>query len=129
MKLPIGFRSLSAAAALLVAQICAADNPPSTAHDNTKANQSVASHKDQTADGQSNARSDLEVTQRIRRSVMADDALSTYAHNIKIVTVNGQVTLSGVVRSEDEKAIVAATAVKAAGMDKVVNQLSVAPTQ
>ena len=45
-----------------------------------------------TADGQSNAASDIKITQQIRKSVIADKHLSTYAHNVKIVAVNGAVT-------------------------------------
>ena len=34
---------------------------------------------------------------------MDDKTLSTYAHNVKVVAQNGQVTLKGPVRTEDEK--------------------------
>jgi hyperosmotically inducible protein len=50
-----------------------------------------------------------------------------YAHNIKIITQDGKVTLRGPVRSEDEKASIEAKAVAVAGAGNVTNQLEVAP--
>ncbi len=58
---------------------------------------------------------------------MADKALSVDAHNVKIVTVNGHVTLNGVVRSEAEKSATIAKAVTVAGSDNVLDALRVAP--
>jgi osmotically-inducible protein OsmY len=58
---------------------------------------------------------------------VADKSLSTYAHNIKIVTVNGSVTLNGVVRSEDEKGAIEAKAENIAGKSKVTSKLKIAP--
>ena len=46
---------------------------------------------------------------------MKDKSLSTYAHNVKIVTQDGQVTLKGPVRSEDEKKAIEAKATEGAG--------------
>lgn len=46
---------------------------------------------------------DVEITRKIRRHVVSDKDLSVYAHNIKIVTIKGVVTLSGPVRTEAEK--------------------------
>ena len=59
---------------------------------------------------------------------MADKSLSTYAHNVKIVTHNGNVTLNGVVRSEDEKSAIEMKAANIAGQSKVTNELKVAPS-
>ena len=80
-----------------------------------------------TADTQSNHSSDVDLTKRIRQSVVADKSLSTYAHNVKIVTLNGSVTLNGVVRSDEEKNAVEMKAAAIAGKDKVTNALKVAP--
>ncbi len=69
---------------------------------------------------------DQELTRNIRRSIMADKSLSTYAHNIKIISQNGSVTLKGPVKSDDEKKSVVAKAVAVAGSaDKVTDQVSV----
>ncbi len=57
---------------------------------------------------------------------MADKSLSTYAHNVKIITQDGQVTLKGPVHSEEEKTAIASKAAEAAGgQDKVTNQITV----
>ena len=99
------------------------------APDNTKTNKNAvdSSNKSSVADGQSNSSTDLALTQQIRKSVMADKTLSTYAHNVKIVSVNGVVTLNGVVHSDQEKNAVAMKAEEVAGKGKVTNDLKVAP--
>ena len=79
-----------------------------TAPDNTKRNKAEAT----TADQQKNNKADVETTRRIRKSIVDDKALSTYAHNIKIVTEDGQVTLTGPVNTPQEQAAVAAKAVR-----------------
>jgi len=97
--------------------------PPqsSTAPDNSSHNKNHA----KTADTQKDNSSDREITQKIRQSIIADKSLSTYAHNVKIITQGGQVTLKGPVKSEDEKQAIATKAADVAGADKVSNQLSV----
>ncbi len=94
--------------------------------DNTRSNKQDPSNTSQTADAQPNNAADMEVTQRIRRSVTADKNLSTYGHNVKIVTSNGKVTLNGVVRSDIEKAEIGAKAASVVGKDHVANELKVA---
>jgi hyperosmotically inducible protein len=59
--------------------------------------------------------------------VVKDKSLSTYAHNIKIISQNGMVTLRGPVRSDDEKRAVEADATAVVGTDKVTNELEVKP--
>jgi len=39
--------------------------------------------------------SDRDITQQIRKSIVADKSLFTYAHNVKVITQNGMVTLKG----------------------------------
>ena len=68
-----------------------------------------------------------DLTQKIRRSVVGDKSLSTYAHNVKIVAQDGQVTLRGPVRSEAEKTSIAAKATEIAGAGNVTNEITVAP--
>jgi hyperosmotically inducible periplasmic protein len=101
--------------------------PP--ASDNTKTNQRDRSASEPTADQQKENPSDRDITQQIRQSIMKDKSLSTYAHNIKIVTQNGQVTLKGPVRSEDEKRAVETKAAEVAGQDKVSSELNIKPQQ
>jgi osmotically-inducible protein OsmY len=91
------------------------------AADNTRENKAQSS----TADNQPNAKSDRMMTAKVRKAIIADKNLSLYAHNVKIVTNNGQVTLKGPVKSEDEKQQVIKDATSAASPDKISNQLSV----
>jgi len=86
-----------------------------------------AQNKNQTAtaDNQTNAQGDRAITQQIRKAVIADKDLSTYAHNVKIVTMNGAVTLKGPVKSDDEKQKVAADAASVVSADKITNELTV----
>ena len=82
-----------------------------------------------TADQQKMNPADRDTTKQIRKSIMQDKTLSTYAHNIKIVTTDGKVTLKGPVRSDDEKSAINAKAVAVAGADNVTNNLEIAPQQ
>ena len=94
--------------------------------DNTKMN-SEDHDKDAmtTAGQQKDNRSDRDITQEIRRSIVKDKSLSTYAHNVKIITRDGQVTLKGPVQSADEKKAIQAKATEIAGQNKVTNELNV----
>lgn len=79
-----------------------------------------------TSGDQSETEADRELTQKIRQSVMEDDSLSMTAHNVKIITVNGMVTLRGPVKNAQERQAIAAKAVEIAGAKNVNNQLEVA---
>jgi hyperosmotically inducible protein len=98
-----------------------------TPADNTKVNTRDRAAGAVTADQQKDNVTDRKLTQSIRKALMQDKSLSTYAHNVKVVAQGGTVTLKGPVRSEDEKQNVEAKAVTAAGMGHVINELSVAP--
>jgi hyperosmotically inducible protein len=78
-----------------------------------------------TADNAGQSATDRDLTQQIRKAVMDDGALSTNAHNCKIVVQNGMVTLVGPVASDDERTRVADIATKIVGAGKVTNQLEV----
>jgi len=79
-----------------------------------------------TPGAQSNDATDLRITREIRQAVVKDDALSTNAHNVKIVTVGRVVTLRGPVDSAEERAKIDAKARGVAGVKQVDNQLEVA---
>ena len=102
---------------------------PRTPPDNTKVNTRDRAKGAVTADQQKENAGDRELTQKIRKSLMADKSLSTYAHNVKVVAQGGQVTLKGPVRTEDEKRNVEAKAVEVAGAGHVVNEISIAPAK
>ena len=109
-----------------VATICAQSTAPQPKPDNTTVNKRDRSPGEATADQQKMNATGRELTRKIRRSIMADKSLSTYAHNIKIISQNGAVTLKGPVKSNDEKQTVIAKAVAVAGSaDKVTDQISV----
>ncbi len=98
----------------------------STKPDNTRTNQADRGPGATTADQQKNNRSDRETTRQIRKALVADKTLSTYAHNVKVISQNGTVTLKGPVRSEDEKKSVEAKAAEVAGESNVKDELTVA---
>ena len=94
----------------------------STNPDNSSKNKAQGN----TADQQSEDSSDRMTTKKIRQAVMADKSLSTYAHNVKIITQNGVVTLKGPVNSEEEKQNIASKAAEVVGSpDKVNDRLAV----
>lgn len=70
---------------------------------------------------------DRELARKIRKSVVDDKSLSTYAHNVKIIARDGTVTLRGPVRTEAEKEDIGKKAIAIAGMAKVTNELEIAP--
>jgi hyperosmotically inducible periplasmic protein len=90
--------------------------------DNTKMNKA----EQPTADQQKMNASDRKLTQQVRKAIMADKSLSTYAHNVKVISQNGMVTLKGPVSSEDEKKTIETKATEVAGAGKVTNELTVA---
>ena len=100
-----------------------------TPADNTKVNERDRAKDAVTADQQKENPTDREITQNVRRAVMNDKTLSTYAHNVKIVTQGGTVTLKGPVRTEEEKKAVEVMATEVAGAGHVVNQISIAPAK
>lgn len=94
------------------------------APDNSKTNKDAGG---MTADQQGNSKADRELAQNVRKAIMQDKALSTYAHNVKVISQNGQITLKGPVRSEDEKQAIEAKAAEVAGKANVTSELTVAP--
>jgi hyperosmotically inducible protein len=100
---------------------------PQPAADNTETNKTGSAST--TADQQKKNRSDVEITRQIRQLVTKDKALSTNAKNIKIVTQNGNVTLSGPVRSDDEKKSVEKKATDVVGVGNVKSEIQIVANQ
>jgi osmotically-inducible protein OsmY len=94
--------------------------------DNTKTNQGDANKGATTADQQKMGPVDSYITREIRSSIMKDKSLSTYAHNIKIISREGMVTLKGPVRFEAERTAIEAKAREIAGASNVTNKLTIA---
>jgi hyperosmotically inducible periplasmic protein len=80
-----------------------------------------------TADSQKNDKSDLATTAKIRKAIVHDKTLSIEAHNIKIVTQAGNVTLRGHVKSDDEKQAILAKTREIAGNGNIDDELEVVP--
>jgi hyperosmotically inducible protein len=99
--------------------------PAQTAPDNTGRNVRDRGGATLTPGDQSENEMDRTLTQRIRQAVVADDALSMTAKNVKIITINGVVTLRGPVNTPQEKARIEAKAQQIAGVNKVESQLEI----
>lgn len=100
-----------------------ADNTVSP--DNTKVNVRDTSRSTLTPGDQLENTKDLGITQQIRQEVMKDE-LSFNAKNIKIITVDGVVTLRGPVQSRAEKLKIGSLVKQVRGVKQLDNQLEVA---
>lgn len=74
---------------------------------------------------QSNDKRDIELTANIRQLITQDKSLSVNAHNVKVISSGGKVTLRGSVDSAQERSKVMAIVQKAAGVSAVDNQLEI----
>lgn len=99
------------------------NTPPDA--DNTGRNVRDRNAEAMTSGNQSESEADRTITQGIRRALMNDDSLSTDAKNVKIITVNGVVTLRGPVNSDREKNEIAQKARAVSGVKNVDNQLEI----
>ena len=99
--------------------------PASAEPDNSGVNVRDRNAGEVTADQGSNQKSDRDIMKSIRKNVIADNALSTYARNVKIISVNGKVTLKGPVRSDAESKNIEGKATQIAGEGNVTNELSI----
>ena len=93
--------------------------------DNTGKNVRDRSDATVTPGDQSESKSELELTRSIRRAITGNGQFSTTAKNIKIITVNGKVTLRGPVKTDAEKTDIVAIAKGVAGDGNVDDQLEV----
>lgn len=109
---------LSAASTMALAENYPADNTGKNARDKDGSTL--------TAGDQSSSDHDIAITQNVRKAIVDDDALSTNAKNVKVITVGGVVTLRGPVANAAEKATIAEKARTVAGVTRVDNQLEIA---
>lgn len=125
------FTRLASMAIVFVASFLPFTSQPASAQQCSPSSQAAPDnsvhnkHHAVTADKQSNGKDDRTTTQQIRKAIVADKDLSTYGHNVKIVTINGAVTLKGPVKSEEEKQKIAGYAANVVTADKVTNQITV----
>lgn len=80
--------------------------------------------REQAAAG-ADAMADQATTARIRSGIVADKRLSLYAHNVKIITVNGVVILRGPVKSEEERRRVTSRAAAIVTTERVTDELTI----
>jgi osmotically-inducible protein OsmY len=101
---------------------------PAKAPDNTAQNRIEAKADTLTPIDQGNSDLDLRTTQALRRAIVRGHGgkrFSFSAKNIKIITLNSEVTLRGVVRNQAEKNAIEQMARELQGVRKVNNQLTV----
>ena len=115
--------------AILLAASCGSESErvdtQQTDADNTKQNAAENNPAAPTPLDQSESEADVAISANIRKAIVADDSLSVNAHNVKIITQDGMVTLKGPVRSEKDKQVVEAKAKEVVGEDKVTSKLEV----
>jgi len=119
MQKHIALVALLAASLAAGPALAAQQTPPKP--DNTKVNKQPG----KTADEQSQSKADLDLAKRVRSAIVKDKSLSTNAHNCKVITRDGMVTLRGPVKSEQERNSVEKIATSVAGAGKVKDELVV----
>lgn len=111
---------------LTFSKVNAQSSPANSAPDNSVQNERDRNHATLTPMDQSSKPGDIDISRRIRRALVKDGNLSTEAKNVKIITIDGAVTLRGPVKTAQEKAAVVATATQLAGNSPVRDELEVA---
>ena len=125
-SIPTSFALLLALGAIT---LLARSNEPKPKADDSRVNQRDQKQGEATAGQQKRNAGDRDLAAKIRRSLMADKSLSLYAHNVNIISQNGIVTLKGPVRTDLELQTVLANTVEITGnLNKIVNEMAVAPT-
>jgi len=99
--------------------------PAATDADNTARNERDQAGTTVTPPDQSESEGDLAITSKIRQAIVDDNSLSLNAHNVKVVTSGGVVTLRGPVKTATEKTAIETKAKQVAGVTRVDNQLEV----
>jgi sporulation protein YlmC with PRC-barrel domain len=74
---------------------------------------------------QGNSKADVATTAQIRKEIIAGKNLSVNARNVKIITIDGRVTLRGPVNTAEEKRLIGEIADRTAQSGNVDNQLEV----
>ena len=74
---------------------------------------------------QGNSKADVSTTAQIRKEIIAGKNMSVNARNVKIITMDGRVTLRGPVKTAEEKRLIGEIADRIATAVNVDNQLEV----
>ena len=94
--------------------------------DNTARNERDRGDATLTPIDQSNDAHDIALTANIRKAVLADKSLGINAQNVKVITMNGRVTLRGPVDSSAERTRILEVAQRIAGVANVTNEIELA---
>lgn len=94
-----------------------------SALENTEVNVRDQANTTLTPEDQKETKKDIRITAHIRKAVVKDKSLSMDAHNAKIITRNGVVTLRGPVKNVAESKKLQKIAKKTRGVKQVDNQL------
>jgi sporulation protein YlmC with PRC-barrel domain len=100
-------------------------NNDAAEQDNTARNVRDRDSSTLTPIDQGKSQADINTTAQIRKEILADSGMSMNARNVKIITMNGRVTLRGPVNSEGEKHQIGDIANRIAHAGNVDNQLEV----
>jgi hyperosmotically inducible periplasmic protein len=93
--------------------------------DNTARNVRDRSNNTLTPLDQGNSKADVATTAQIRKEIIAEKNMSVNARNVKIITIDGRVTLRGPVNTAEEKRFIGEIADRIARSENVDNQLEV----
>ena len=119
------FLLLEGACASKTDQVDATKKSTAVDADNTARNSRDRDGASQTPGDQAENETDRQISANVRQAVVGDNSLCTNAHNVKIVTSGGTVTLRGPVKSTEEKAAIEAKAKQVAGVTRVDNLLEI----
>jgi len=93
--------------------------------DNTARNKGHEKKSAVNAQDAGDSKSDIQIARDIRKKLVEDSTLSSYAKNAKVIVKKGHVTLKGPVRSNDEVTSIVNKAKECAGDANVACELEV----
>lgn len=93
--------------------------------DNSEMNVRDKSNVTATPQDQSNSAGDRKLLSLVRRNIVHEKSLSMSAHNIKIMTSDGVVTLRGPVKNKEEKVKLEKVTLDTPGVKSIDDQLDV----
>ncbi|MDX2107926.1 MAG: BON domain-containing protein [Candidatus Melainabacteria bacterium] len=93
--------------------------------DNTARNKGHEEKSAVNAQDAGESKSDIQIARDIRKKLVEDSTLSSYAKNAKVIVKKGHVTLKGPVRSNDEVTSLVNKAKECAGEANVASELEV----
>lgn len=125
MSKQLSLLSMALAAGLMLVTGLAAAGTTGSPVENTERNVRDKGGKTLTPEDQPEDKADVKITADVRKAITDDESLSTDAHNVKIITRNGMVTLRGPVNSAAEKTKLQSIAQKTPGVSMVHNELEI----